>query len=736
MDMANVADDEYLRKLGLTNEDLWSSDFDSPATDRLETSLPSVAVASGLAVVDLTASSPTSDWPVSQYSTQTFANSADTRESFARANAELRNGDAVVDLTALSSEPTDSRDIISDISANQGGRSGLAILPFFLRPEQKAVLNYLDAGKNVFFTGAAGTGKSATLLSIIEHYQKKEKKEKEAKAKAKLLSRLQFGQKPLSEKSPNEALDAYDPGWLAVTASTGMAASNIGGITLHRWAGFTTKNFTVRAATANASDIKKVVDNLAKTTRGFAPKRWRLVRLVIIDEISMIDCEYLDWLNLVAKNIRKSNSPFGGIQLLIAGDFFQLPPVVKTTERRRRQDSDYQEDKKFAFNSGCWLEIIDKTVSLREVHRQKNSQFAVMLNQVRNGIMSRSTISALEARENAELVMPPGMRPAQLFPTNADVKAVNAARLGEILEHRLFSYFSGDVVIPVDKSARKRQRNQKADERLGWKKLMAEQQLDLKRSAQVMLIKNLGGTDDDNDCRLVNGSLGIVLGFMTKDEFEIIKPKLAGTKDYASIEQTINEAVEEQGNQTISFANLPRGDDQKWPVVRFVSNNGRDMRDVWVEPAIFETDSAPGDDKGERTQLPLILAWAMSIHKSQGQSLRYVDVDLDKTFEFGQAYVALSRAIDLEGLCVRNFGRDKVKVHTDVLWFYASLEEEQEERQAKRIAEREHIAAETRIGAEPLQRRTTMWDWRHPVTNAPTKRSKRVSKVGSKKKNK
>ncbi len=190
--------------------------------------------------------------------------------------------------------------------------------PICLSDEQNEVLNLVkEKNKSVFFTGSAGTGKSVLMRSIIGELRKKYAKE---------------------------------PDRVAVTASTGLAACNIGGVTLHSFAG-------IGLGKESVDELKKKIAKNAKTKN-----RWLRTKVLIIDEISMVDGDLFDKLEALARFIRKNGRPFGGIQIVVTGDFFQLPPVPGS----------HQRDAKFAFDAGSWSTVIHHTIRLTEVFRQRD----------------------------------------------------------------------------------------------------------------------------------------------------------------------------------------------------------------------------------------------------------------------------------------------------------------------------------------------------------------------------
>lgn len=232
-----------------------------------------------------------------------------------------------------------------------------AITPISLSEEQRRVLDLVvNKSKSVFFTGSAGTGKSVLMRSIIADLRKK---------------------------------NMANPERVAVTASTGLAACNIGGVTLHSFGGIG----------LGKEDVPSLVKKIKRNPK--AKNRWLKTKVLVIDEISMVDGDLFDKLEGIARIIRNNGRPFGGIQLVITGDFFQLPPVPDYENKAR--------DPKFAFEAGTWSNAIHHTIGLTEVFRQKDPGnlfvllqlgiangvvFANMLNEMRLGIITSDTIKA------------------------------------------------------------------------------------------------------------------------------------------------------------------------------------------------------------------------------------------------------------------------------------------------------------------------------------------------------
>uniref|UniRef100_A0A060SZQ7 ATP-dependent DNA helicase PIF1 n=1 Tax=Blastobotrys adeninivorans TaxID=409370 RepID=A0A060SZQ7_BLAAD len=511
--------------------------------------------------------------------------------------------------------------------------SSSLVAPVFLSHEQKKVLHMVvTEGKSVFFTGAAGTGKSVLLRHIIRQLQLKYDPFRQSN---KLLDIIKAGGGGSQKVS------------VAVTASTGLAACNIGGVTLHSFAGIGLGKEPVETLVKKIRRNKRVL------------RRWKNVKVLVVDEISMIDGTLLDKLNEVAKQIRKKNAPFGGIQLVVTGDFYQLPPVP-----------DGQTEASFAFEAECWSDIVPYTIELRQVFRQRDTTFSDMLNQMRRGEMEPSTINAFRAQWKS-LETPKEIVPTELFPRKADVERSN--------EKRLAALKGAKVVFEAEDTYR----DDDARKFVKLENLICAQRVELKVGAQVMMIKNIDET-------LVNGTVGTVIGFMSESTYMLVEEGHLSSVDTPDIVNLKEEELETVfGSREEAF----NSDDptlirkwqlidrlrrdattlgKKYPLVRYHLPDGT-FRDRLALPEKWSIEDYEGKVLASRTQIPLILAWALSIHKAQGQTLQYVKVDLSKAFEKGQAYVALSRAVSLNGLQVLGFSQDRVMVHPSVVQFYHSL---------------------------------------------------------------
>ncbi|EUC55635.1 DNA helicase (PIF1), putative [Rhizoctonia solani AG-3 Rhs1AP] len=465
-----------------------------------------------------------------------------------------------------------------------GSATGSEKLVITLSYEQSQILDIVKKGSNIFFTGSAGTGKSVLLREIIKALRKKHGKAQDA---------------------------------VAITASTGIAACNIGGVTLHSFGGI---GIGEGSPESLAMKVRKNKNALA---------RWLRCKVLIIDEVSMLDGDLFDRLARVACIVRKSPKPFGGIQLIVTGDFFQLPPVVKGGQP------------KFAFEAEKWSECVERTFNLSKVFRQKDPRFVDMLNEMRFGRLTPASTRTFY--ELSRPIPDDGIQATELFPRREDVDRSNSLRMAALPgKEQVFSARdAGTITDPVQR-----------DKML--QNFMAPKEISLKINAQVMLLKNIDET-------LVNGSVGRVIGFYDATEVDV------GEKG----ELIHIYAPEERKKLAKKQKDLPHGL-AKYPLVEFRVPRG--TRKLLVMPDAFKVELPNGEVQVSRTQIPLILSWAMSIHKSQGQTLDRVKVDCGRIFEKGQAYVALSRATSLEGLQVLNFDPKKVQAHDKVKTWSQTLE--------------------------------------------------------------
>ncbi|ODN83122.1 hypothetical protein L202_01327 [Cryptococcus amylolentus CBS 6039] len=486
--------------------------------------------------------------------------------------------------------------LVSKVQPKLKGSSSMTIKQqVVLSDEQKKVLMLVKEGKNIFYTGSAGTGKSVLLREIITTLRSKYVRTPEA---------------------------------VAVTASTGIAACNIGGVTLHSFGG-------VGLATDPAEVL---VRRLRKNPKATA--RWMKTKVLIVDEVSMVDGDMFDKFCKLGQLMRKNTKPWGGIQIIVTGDFFQLPPVTNGGQP------------KFAFEAEMWNETIPISVNLSQVFRQKDPRFVDMLNEMRFGRLTSASIDTFKSLARP-VKYSDGIEPTSLFPRREEVERANLYRLNQL-------HTEGHTYISVDGGKLEGAQRDKL-----LSNFMAPKTIELKVDAQVMLIKNLDET-------LANGSMGRIIGFCYRPFFLEEAGRWAPDAEFRHMDESERKraiALRDGSLEKYKASGSP-----PLPVVRFKVPGGG-TRDVLIEHDVFKSDLPNGETQAQRTQLPIILSWAMSIHKSQGQTLDRVKVDLGKVFEKGQAYVALSRATSLEGLEVRGFSADKVMAHKKVAIWSSTLKD-------------------------------------------------------------
>lgn len=400
---------------------------------------------------------------------------------------------------------------------------------------QGEALTILKMGHNVFLTGQAGSGKTFLLNKYIEY---------------------------LKEHSVG----------VAVTASTGVAATHMDGMTIHSWTGIGIKD--------NMSD-----DELRDLFRKkHVNERFRKTNVLIIDEVSMLHSYRLDLVERAARMMKGNFEPFGGMQVILCGDFFQLPPVS-----RGEIASNY-----FAFKSSVWGLMKIRVCYLDSQFRQSDPVFLSVLNAIRSNAVNQEIINILKMRFQAAVE---GREITRLYTHNEDVDAINNWELGKLpAEPQHFKMQAKGIKLLVDELR---------------KNCLAPEELVLKDGAVVMFVKN------NFERGYVNGTLGFVVGF-EESGYPLIRTK-KGVEIIASPESWV---IEESG--TI---------------------------------------------KAEISQIPLRLAWAITVHKSQGMSLDAAEIDLSKAFEAGMGYVALSRVRSLDGLRLMGLNETALRVNQEVLEF-------------------------------------------------------------------
>lgn len=401
---------------------------------------------------------------------------------------------------------------------------------------QNQALFLLRKGKSVFLTGPAGSGKTYVLRRFISDLKKKKMR-------------------------------------VAVTASTGIAATHLNGTTIHSWSGL-----GIRGALTTK-------DRLWLANNSRLNKRYNATDVLIIDEVSMLHGKRLEMINEACKIIRRNDSPFGGIQIILSGDLFQLPPVS------RGGDDD------FVHKSSAWQELNPTICYLSEQYRQKGGELLELLEAMRINDMRKKHLKYLQRRLSIQ--PDSGLVLTRLYSHNIDVERINNEQLSK-LSGKIHSF-------EMRASGRK-----KFIEQLR-KSVLAPEKLELKIDTEVMFVAN-NFTE-----KYANGSRGKVIGF-DKDTAKPIIQLQNSTRQVIAEEYTWN--IEEDGKIRASV-----------------------------------------------TQLPLRLAWAITIHKSQGMSLDSAQVDLSQTFTYGMGYVALSRVRSLDGLYLVGLNAMALRLHPDIFKF-------------------------------------------------------------------
>ena len=460
-----------------------------------------------------------------------------------------------------------------------------------LSDEQKKVFNDVIKGHSMFITGDGGTGKSFLIQSIKNN-----------------LSRIYTGPPQLqgfveAEDGSRKFTSGPRKKRVSVTALTGCAAILLGkgAKTIHSWAGIGKGQGTY-------------AELWQKAKRGKAYYNWLSTDVLIIDEVSMLTAELLDKLNKIGKKLRANSAPFGGIQVLMFGDFYQLPPIIKEEDLKAQENP----QARFAFQSESWSEIIGKTHVLTQIYRQSDPVFQRILREIRRGVLTEESDTILRSRI-LETWRDGQIRPTLIYPRRAEVAMINENNLNALAPPKYT--FKAD--ISFTNKLKNGNFNRQDPEFIRATYIMDSEapyvpELVLAKNAQVMLVVNL-----DLDNGLCNGSRGIVVDF------------------------------EEPGNI---------------PIVEFI--NGIKMpigKMAWE----YEDERFEGV---HRTQIPLRLAYACTIHKSQGASIDCALVDIGQScFEYGQAYVALSRVRSLEGLWIHDFDPRTIRAHPHVVDFYENL---------------------------------------------------------------
>jgi ATP-dependent exoDNAse (exonuclease V) alpha subunit len=410
--------------------------------------------------------------------------------------------------------------------------------------QDKALL-ILKTGANVFLTGEPGAGKTHTINQYIAYLKK-------------------------------HSID------YAVTASTGIAATHIGGSTIHSWTGIGIRD------TLTKYDLDKIASS------EYLSKRIRKAKVLIIDEISMLSPGTLDMVDAVCREVRQSSEPFGSMQVVLVGDFFQLPPVIKPKPEDKQLALIKKGNLKFAYESNAWKRLIPIVCYITEQYRQDDESFLDLLVSIRRGDVEEEHFEYLKTRFIERTEMPDEV--TKLYTHNVNVDKVNEDELNKLdeAEVKFEMKSSGQAALVT-----------------GLKKgCLSPETLVLKKGAVVMCTKN---NIKEN---YMNGTLGTVIAFDAFSNYPIIETK-KGKK-------------------------------------------------ITITPADWSIEDN-GKVKATITQVPLRLAWAITVHKSQGMTMDSAIMDLSTVFEYGQGYVALSRVRRLDGLYLLGCNPKALSVHPEVL---------------------------------------------------------------------
>lgn len=399
---------------------------------------------------------------------------------------------------------------------------------------QDQALSILKTGVNVFLTGEPGSGKTHTINQYVAYLREHD----------------------------------IEP---AITASTGIAATHIGGMTIHSWSGIGIKSELT----------SRDLEFIAKTK--YITKRIEKAKVLIIDEVSMLDGKIFSMADAVCRKVLGVDRPFGGLQVVLVGDFFQLPPIARNGQNAQ-----------FAFQSEAWKEVNPVVCYLSEQHRQDDAELISILSAIRSDSLDNEHICQLEARIEASRDIPSDI--TKLYSHNANVDRVNSEALDRLSgKSVVFSMTAKgrDVIVASIK-----------------KSCLSPEELRLKEGAVVMFTKN------SPQGKFVNGTLGRVESFCKETGHPIVR-----THDGYMIRAT--------------------------PMEWIVEENGKVLARI--------------------EQVPLRLAWAITIHKSQGTSLDAAVIDLTNAFEFGQGYVALSRVRRFSGIYLLGYNERALCVHPNML---------------------------------------------------------------------
>lgn len=423
---------------------------------------------------------------------------------------------------------------------------------------QERALDILKTGVNVFLTGEPGAGKTYVINQYVAW---------------------------LEAAGLN----------VAVTASTGIAATHIGGMTIHSWSGIGIKD------SLTPHDLEII------STKERIVKRAKSAQVLVIDEISMLDGKVLDMVDQVLRTVRQKQEPFGGLQIVCIGDFFQLPPVTRQGDMMR-----------YAFESNAWLNMKPLICYITEQYRQDDEMLLGLLGSIRRNEIEEEHYTLLN--EQKEIAYE-NIEPTRLYTHNADVDAVNSQKLSELPGSGKKFQMAGKGKKPLIEGL--------------VKNCLSPEMLILKEDAMVMCTKN------NFEAGYVNGTLARVVRF-----------------------------------------------DEGYPVIETTEG-----KEILMKTTTWEL-AEDGKVLASIEQLPLRLAWAITVHKSQGMSLDAAEIDLSKAFVYGQGYVALSRVRSLDGLKILGMHPNALQVDPKIVQQDTKFHKESE------VAEDAFIAMEDKEVAE------------------------------------
>lgn len=450
--------------------------------------------------------------------------------------------------------------------------------------DQQIVFDCFKEGNNIFMTGPGGSGKSFLIKQMVKQASVMGKK-------------------------------------LQVCAMTGCASILLecNAKTIHSWSGIG----------LGKADDHVIITHIMMNK--FLTKQWKTTDILILDEVSMCSRRMFDLLNDIGKRVRKNGKPFGGMQIVMSGDFFQLPPVGN------KDDPDSQ---MFCFESDHWNEVFDVQVFLNTIFRQNDNTYISVLNDIREGYLRKTGLELLrrryqitqdKLRENDS-----NWSPTKLLPRRIDAERINREELKRLTSQTHTFRYDAEYVKPEVNMSTLFENKLTTKTKIATKKDIEREEkyvlqnnlfydtLDIKIGTKVMCIINL-----DLEAGICNGSTGIVKDIIYNKE-----------------------------------------NSSKLPDIRVHFDNGITKN---ITPHSFESENIPGF---RIKQYPLILAWAITIHKSQGATLDTAMVDIGhNVFENGQVYVALSRVKSLDGLYISYFEPQRIKANKKVIEFYTQFEE-------------------------------------------------------------